>query len=296
MEKTHKSGFISVIGEPNAGKSSLINILSSEKINSVTYKAQTTRHEIKCILNYKNYQLVFLDTPGYISEPKNKLHLNMNNKVINSIKTADIIVLLIDSNSKNYKDIEIYRYLKNHKNIILCYNKIDKIKTLNILKEKELYFKAILKPISSFSISCILKSNIETLKSFIFKTLPYSPPYYIKENDEISDRPIRFFISEIIRKNIFLLFKNEIPYCSFVQIEKFEKKDNISYIQCYVFVERESQKKIIIGKDGEKIKKLSTNSRIEIEEFINNKVFLDLTVKVKPNWRKNDSFVKKLLE
>jgi len=285
-----KTGYISVLGEPNVGKSTLINRLLRDRISIVTEKPQTTRHKILGILTEENYQLIFIDTPGIIENPRNQLQKVMQKNVENSIRSADLIYLLIDAKKPVVKE----RYFKHTSSpIFLLINKIDLIDRrliLPIIEEyKNSYFKEII-PISA------LKGD--GMDDIIQTTLNYIP-----ENDElyypseyISDKPERFFIGEIIREKIYEFYGEEIPYATGVFIEDMKERGNKKkdYIKAVIFVEKDSQKGIIIGKNGEKLKKLGTISRRDIEVFLERPVYLELKVKTFKNWRKNAEAVKKM--
>lgn len=293
----HKSGFVNILGKPNAGKSSLMNTILGEKLSIITSKAQTTRHRIMGILNEPDYQIVFSDTPGIV-KPSYKLHEKMMHFVEESLTDADIFLFVIDVSEKNLNDPDnpLYEKVeeklkKTDKPVIIAINKVDLIDQAkleeigSILHQK--FPKAQLIPVSATK-----KFNTDTVLKVILENLPEGEPYYDK--DEISDKPMRFFASEMIREKILLYFEKEIPYSVEVVVNSYKEEPNITKIQADIFVARESQKNIIIGQGGVAIKNLGTAARKEIENFIGNKVFLELYVKVKKNWRDDESILKNM--
>jgi len=279
-----KSGFVNIFGRPNSGKSTLLNLLMGEKLAIVSSKVQTTRHRIKGILTEKDYQIIFSDTPGII-EPKYKLHEKMMQAVKNSLKDADIALLLTDINDNRTLNDEIFSSLKIKVPSIVVINKIDtsnpeKIKETVSFFENKTYSKKIV-PISALN-------NIyrnELLKA-ILEFLPEGEKFY--QDDEITDLSTRFFVAELIREKIYALFEEEIPYQTAVVIQEFSEKVNLVKIRAEIIVHRETQKAIILGEGGKMIKKLGIMAREEIEKFLQQKTFLELFVKVKPNWRENE--------
>lgn len=286
----HKAGFVSIVGYPNVGKSTLMNALIGEKLSITSYKAQTTRYKILGFFNDDESQIIFVDTPGFIKNPINKLHEKMNQQIINSINDCDVLVYMTEPSIKDHNAFE--RYVEKIKcPIFILVNKSDTSdeKTLTQYLQN---LQACFSEAHILAISALYKHNTDKIIPAIKNVLPEHPPFFDK--DLLSDRPIRFFTSEIIREQIFHLYKDEIPYCSEVIIESYKEKDDIDVIQATIFVEKESQKIIIIGKNGQAIKKLGTLARQEIEKFINKKVFLELNIKVRKNWRNDDNFLKKL--
>ena len=280
-----KSGFVSIVGNPNVGKSTLFNKLLNEDLSVVTNKPQTSRNKLLGIINHKNYQLILIDTPGYVN-PSYKLHEYMNSKVFSSFEGSDLIIYVSDITEKKIND-KILSYA-NKKNIPLycIINKSDLIKNnININMKVFESFKYQIMNI----ISCESEKDIGIVKKNIIDFLPNHKPYY--PQDYFTSSSKREISSEIIRENIFLNYKQEIPFSSFVQVYSFKKSKEIVKIFAYIFVETESQKKIIIGKKGFSIKKLGISSREKLERFLNIKVFLDLTVKVK-KWRSSIEFLK----
>ena len=283
MKKDYRAGFVSIVGKPNVGKSTLMNKLLGEKLSIITPKPQTTRQQIKGILTDEDKQIVFLDTPGFL-KARYELHNKMLQYLRNSLKDSDVIIFITDAHKypTDY-DRELCKLIKKitvPKIAIL--NKIDlvdeKIKE-NKLKQLETQnFDQI------FPFSILIETNFNELLDSITKFLPLSPPFY--SSDEISDLPIRFFIQEIIRETIFLNFKDEIPYASTVVIEQYKEQSNKIEISANIWLERKSQKPILLGKKGEKIKAIRLASEKEIHKIVGKRVKLNLWVKIKPNWRK----------
>lgn len=294
MEKT-KSGYAAILGKPNAGKSTLLNALLGQKISITTSKPQTTRKRILGILSDENYQIVFLDTPG-ILEPAYLLQEKMMEDVNISIKDADIIILMIDVEAEpfgesTFKDEFIKSVLiKNKKPKILILNKVDRStqEHIKILIEKfqnENQFENII------PISAALGYNISSVLNAIIERLPSGPKFY--PDDIVADKDERFFVSEIIREKIFELYKEEIPYsCEVLVLDFKERTESKNFIQAEIVVEKESQKGIIIGKQGAAIKKLGQSARDSIEEFLQKEVYLDLRVKVRNKWRSDENMLK----
>lgn len=279
-----KVGFVNIFGRPNAGKSTLLNALMGEKLAIVSAKVQTTRHRIKGILTDKSYQIIFSDTPGII-EPKYKLHEKMMQAVKNALEDADLALLLVDIKDDWKEDDKIFSSLELKVPSIMVLNKIDLVNKEK-LKEAESFFseKSYCKKIIPISAS----SGINQKKFIkpILEFLPEGEPFY--NEDEMTDLSTRFFIAEIIREKIYELFEEEIPYHATVVINEFKEKKNLVKISADVIVHRETQKGILLGEKGKMIKKLGTISRNEIEKFLGQKIFLELFVKVRPNWREND--------
>ena len=286
----YKSGFINIIGLPNAGKSSIINRLLGENFSIVTSKAQTTRHRAFGIINGDNFQAIISDTPGF-TLPKNKIHEYMNKKIIDSFKDADIILLVIELGLKNNRENKLVEKIKDSKvPVLLILNKVDKVDQSTIEEESE-FWKTALNNIEIWLISAKENFNIQNLKERLIDLLPAGPKYFPEET--WTDKSERFFVNEIIREKILLNYSKEIPYSVEIVTEEFKEEDNIIRIRSVVFVERSSQKGIIIGHKGSAIKKLGTDSRKELEEFFNKKIFIDLYVKVNKNWRSDENKLKK---
>ena len=278
-----KSGFVNIIGYPNAGKSTLINCLLNNKLSIITEKAQTTRHKIIGIENADNYQLIFTDNPGF-TKPANIVHEYMNKKVKESITDADIILYVVDLSSKSINYDDLNDKLKKIKvPLIIVLNKIDKVDQ-QILENVSKSWSKEFDDAEIWTVSALKNFNVENLKERIVKLLPEGPKYFPQE--QWTDKSERFFVNEIIREKIFKNFKEEIPYSSEVITEKFKYRNKIFRISSSIIVERNSQKAIIIGNKGLSLKNLATQSRIELEKFFNKKVFLEIHVKVVKDWRK----------
>lgn len=286
---THKAGFVSIVGKPNAGKSTLMNALVGEKMSIITPKAQTTRHRILGIVNEADYQIVFSDTPGVI-KPAYGLQETMMGVVNESLVDADIILFVTDINER-HDESDIINKLKTHGSpIAVIVNKIDK-STQEQVMAKIAYWEETLKPKAVFAISASYGHNIQSVMEFILSNLPEHPAYYDK--DTLTDRTERFFVSEIIREKVFKLYEKEIPYSTEIIITAFKEEEKINRISAEIIVERDSQKNILIGKGGEMLKKVGTYARQDIEEFLQKKIFLELFVKVIPDWRNRKNYLKK---
>ena len=286
----HKSGYINIIGNPNVGKSTLTNIFVGQKLSIITHKAQTTRHRILGIVNSENYQMVISDTPG-ILKPAHKLHESMMDFVNMTFEDADILLYLVEYKDHMLKDSNLFRKIKFTKTpLFLVVNKIDNINQTKLEIEID-YWKNTLPNAEIWSISAKEKFNVQELKNRIIDILPVGPAYFPK--DQITDKPERFFVNEIIREKILINFKKEIPYSVEVITESFEEEINIIKIRSIIMVERSSQKGIIIGHKGDAIKKVGTDARKDMETFFNKKIFIDLQVKVNKNWRSSDKQLKR---
>jgi len=283
-----KVGFVNIFGKPNAGKSTLLNALMDEKLAIVSSKVQTTRHRIKGILTEKDYQIVFSDTPGII-EPKYRLHEKMMDAVKNSLEDADVALLIVDVNEDLKECDEIFTALKLKVPAIIVVNKIDrasqeKIKTTVDFFSNNPYYKKVI------TISASSGINKKKFLKEILEFLPEGEPFF--SGDEISDLQTRFFVAELVREKIFELFGDEIPYQATVVVNEFKEKTTLTKITADIIVQRESQKAIMLGEGGKMIKKLGTESRKSIEDFIQQKVFLELFIKVRDKWRDNDTWLK----
>jgi len=286
----HKSGFVNIVGSPNVGKSTLMNKLVGEKLSIVTSKAQTTRHRILGIVNDENYQVVFSDTPGVVNAAY-KMHEVMMDYVNMSIKDADVLLFITDTKENDMNHKETLERIQKLKVPVFCViNKID-LANQEIVMERIAYWQAKLPSAVVMPISALHGFAIEQLWEQILELVPESPAYYDK--DEISDRPMRFFVSEIVREKIFIHCQKEVPYACQVEVEEYKEEDNITRIRVLIIVERDSQKGIIIGKAGEMLKRIGRESRIEIEKFIDQKVFMQTFVKVDKDWRGSDQKLKK---
>ena len=283
-----KSGFVNIFGKPNAGKSTLLNTLMGEKMAIVSHKVQTTRHRIKAILTGPDHQIIFSDTPGII-EPKYKLHEKMMQAVKGSLEDADVALLIADANETPEESNAIFTALRLKAPALVILNKSDKVKEEEILKAVE-FFKQQLYCKDVLVISALKKKGIDELLAKIISLLPEGAPFY--EGDDLSDLPTKFFVSELIREKIFLLYGEEIPYHSTVLIQEFKEKTTLIKIQADIIVQRDTQKGIILGEGGKMIKQLGTLARKDIEEFLGSKVFLELYVKVRPKWRDNETHLR----
>lgn len=286
----HKSGFVNIVGSPNVGKSTLMNRLVGEKLSIVTSKAQTTRHRILGIVNDENHQIVFSDTPGVVNAAY-KMHEIMMDYVNASLKDADVLLFITDTIESEMNHKETLEKIKKLKVPVLCLiNKID-LSNQEKLTERFLYWQEQLPHAIIFPISALHDFNIDQVWSRILELIPENPPYYDKE--EISDRPMRFFVSEIIREKIFLHCQKEIPYSCQIEIEEYKEEGLMTKIRALIIVERDSQRGIIIGKGGEMLKRIGREARIEIEKFTGTKVYLENYVKVDKDWRSTEAKLKR---
>ncbi len=281
-KQKHKAGFVSIIGKPNVGKSTLMNQLVGERLSIITSKAQTTRHRILGIVNGDDFQIVYSDTPGII-KPQYELHQSMMRFVNSSLEDADLILFMVELGEKYNKEDEILTKLTNTKvPVVLVINKIDQAKGTQ-LQDKLTYWKDVFTPSEVITISALNGTHVKDLFGCILSHMPNHPPYFPK--DELTDKPERFFVAEMIREKIFLNYKQEIPYSSEVVVTEFKEDDKIIRIRAEIFVERKTQKGILIGKNGSALKKVGTEARAEMEAFFGKKVFLETFVKVEPDWR-----------
>ena len=286
----HKSGFVNIVGSPNVGKSTLMNRLVGEKLSIVTSKAQTTRHRILGIVNDENHQIVFSDTPGVVNAAY-KMHELMMDYVNASIRDADVLLFITDTLESDMNHKETLEKIKKLKVPVLCIiNKID-LSNQEQLIERVQYWQSQLPSALIFPISALHNFNIDQVWNRILELIPENPPYYNK--DEISDRPMRFFISEIIREKIFIHCQKEVPYSCQVEIEEYKQEGLMTKIRALIIVERDSQKGIIIGKGGEMLKRIGKEARIEMEKFTETKVYLENFVKVDKDWRSTESKLKR---
>lgn len=284
-----RAGYVSIIGNPNAGKSTLLNALIGETLSITTPKAQTTRHRILGILNGEGYQIVFSDTPGMV-HPHYKLQESMLEAVEDSLSDADVF-LLISDRGEEFKNTEIIEKVKaSGKPVILLVNKIDLSEQAGVVQKLQ-ELQAAWPEAELLPVSALHKFNIETVIEKILAHLPEHPAYY--PEDELSDRNMRFFVSEIIREKLLLYYQKEIPYSVEVVVEAYEEKPHIDHIRALIFVEKESQKGIIIGPNGAAIKRLGTEARRRIEQFTGKKAFLEIQVKVLQNWRNSENALKR---
>jgi len=283
----HKAGFVSIIGKPNVGKSTLINQLVGERLSIITSKAQTTRHRIMGILSGANFQVVYSDTPGII-KPLYELQNAMMRFVSTSLEDADIILFVTDLYEKH--DEEFIERLKSlDRPVIMVMNKIDLAKGSQVYDKID-YWHQVFTPAKTIEVSALKGENIKNLFDAILKLLPEHEAYFPK--DELTDKPEKFFVEEIIREKIFQNYKKEVPYSTQVIVEEFKEDAKIIRMRALIYVERKSQKGIIIGKNGEALKKVGTEARKDMEAFFNKKVHLETYVKVADDWRKKKSLIK----
>lgn len=284
-----KAGFVNIFGKPNAGKSTLLNALLGEKLAIVSPKVQTTRHRIKGFLTKPGeYQVIFSDTPGII-DAKYKLHEKMMGNVKSALEDADVALLIADAKDSLEEVDNIFQQLKLKVPAILVLNKIDQASPAKI-KEAETFFSG--KPYANrlVKISALQQTHLDDLLNAIIALLPEGDPFY--SEDDLSDLPTKFFVSEIVREKVYMLFEDEIPYHTAVMVNEFKEKQTLIKIQADIIVQRETQKAIIIGEKGKMIRQIGTMAREEIEKFLDRKVFLELFVKVRPKWRDNDMQLK----
>ena len=286
----HKAGYVNIIGNPNVGKSTLMNALVGERLSIITSKAQTTRHRILGIVNDEQHQIVFSDTPG-VMNPAYKLQENMMDFVYGAFQDADILLYMLETGEKELKDEKLFERLKNTDlPILLLLNKIDRVEQ-DFVKEQILFWKELLPNAEIYPISAINKFNLDLIMARIKALLPVSPPYF--EKDTLTDKTERFFVSETIREKILKYYKKEIPYSVEIEVEEFFDEEDIIKIRAIIFVARESQKGILIGHKGKALKKVGTLARRDIETFFKKKIFLDLYVKVNKDWRDDDKQLKR---
>lgn len=288
-----RAGFVSIVGKPNVGKSTLMNQLVGERLSIITSKAQTTRHRIMGILNGthegEEFQLIYSDTPGIIV-PRYKLHESMMGFVRGSIEDADVILFVTDIFEQHDEDDVLQRLQKTDVPVILLVNKID-LATHEEVEEKMAYWQEQFQAAQIIPISALNAFNIDKLFDAIITRLPHHPPFFPK--DELTDKPERFFASEIIREKIFLNYKKEVPYSSEVIITGFKERDDMIIISSEILVERPTQRAILLGEGGRMIKKTGIMAREELERFFNKKVFLETFVKVEPDWRNKERALKR---
>ncbi|HVB03130.1 MAG TPA: GTPase Era [Chitinophagaceae bacterium] len=280
----HQAGFVNIFGKPNAGKSTLLNALVNEKLSIVSPKVQTTRHRIMGILNEPGYQIVFSDTPG-LMEPRYKLQDRMMGMVKKALEDADLGLLVVDARDKPADNLPVFSGLGLKSPAILVMNKMDLSGAENLSQVREEY-KAWAFVREVVAVSALKKLNLEQLLAVILSLLPEGENFF--PEGELSDRPVRFFISELIQEQIFDLFREEIPYHTAVLVTDYQEKQTLVKIAAQIVVQRETQKAILLGEKGKAIRELGIRSRIEMEKFLGRKIFLELFVKVRPGWRDND--------
>ena len=283
-----KSGFVNIIGNPNVGKSTLMNALVGEKLSIITSKAQTTRKRVMGIVNGDDFQIVYTDTPGIVN-PANKLHEQMMGFVGTALQDADLF-LLVTEVGETFKNRQVLqKVIDSDTPVILIINKID-LSDQATISEKIAYWQAEIPRAVVVPCSATEGFNVDKIFDLILERLPEHPAYFPK--DELTDRTMRFFVSEIVREKILLYYQKEIPYSCEVAVESYEERDGIDNISCLIYVERESQKAILIGHQGKAIKKLGTEARKDIEEFTGKRCFLSLHIKVLKDWRNSDRALK----
>ncbi|MBB4036781.1 GTP-binding protein Era [Dysgonomonas hofstadii] len=285
----HKSGFVNIVGNPNVGKSTLMNLLVGEKVSIITSKAQTTRHRILGIVNTEEYQIVYSDTPGVL-RPNYKLQESMLGFSESALSDADVLLYVTDVIEKTSKNEEfLQKVQKVDAPVLLLINKIDQTNQKE-LEELVAQWKELLPKAEIYPISALNKFNIDIIKRRIQDLIPESPPYF--EKDALTDRPARFFVTEIIREKILLYYQKEVPYAVEVIVEEFKEEKDIINIRALIVVERDTQKGIIIGHKGAALKKVATAARKDIERFFDKKIFLEIFVKVEKDWRSRDNLLR----
>ncbi len=283
----HRAGFVNIVGNPNVGKSTLMNDLVGERVSIITSKAQTTRHRIMGIVNTPEYQIVFSDTPGVLA-PKYKLQESMLNQSEGALTDADVLLYVTDVVENPEKNAEfLAKVARETVPVLLVINKIDLVKSQEELEGIVDRWSRILPNAKVFPTSAKEHFNTGNLMDTIVSLLPEHAPYFGK--DALTDKPARFFVTEIIREKILLNYDKEVPYATEVIVEKFDEKEHSIHIMAVVYVERDSQKGIIIGRGGEKLKKVGKEARLDIEKFFGKSVYLEIFVKVEPNWRNREN-------
>ncbi|UYW00590.1 GTPase Era [Flavobacterium agricola] len=282
---SHKAGYVNIIGNPNVGKSTLMNAFVGERLSIITSKAQTTRHRILGIVNGDDFQILFSDTPGII-KPAYELQNSMMDFVKSAFEDADILIYMVEIGEKDLKDEAFFNKIIHAKiPVLLLLNKIDKSNQEQLEEQVALWHEKVPNA-EIYPISALNSFNIDVVFNRIVELLPVSPPYFPK--DALTDKPERFFVNETIREKILLHYEKEIPYAVEVETEEFLEEEDIIRIKCLIMVERNSQKGIIIGHKGEAIKRVGTEARIDLEKFFDKKVHIELFVKVNKDWRSND--------
>jgi GTP-binding protein Era len=279
-----KSGFVNLFGKPNAGKSTLLNALMGEKLAIVSHKVQTTRHRIKGILTAPGYQMILSDTPGIIN-PRYKLHQKMMDSVKQAVSDTDLALLLLDGKDNLEENDLIFAGLNLKVPALVLINKMEHLTESEVALAVD-FFIGKKYTTGVLAISALKKINTDLLLEHIIQLLPEGEPFF--DGDEMTDRPVKFFVGEMIREKIFSMYEDEIPYHTAVMIQEYKEKDTLTKIQADIIVQRETQKGILIGEGGKMIRQLGTEARKEIEKFIGRKVFLELFVKVRPKWRDNE--------
>lgn len=285
----HKAGFVNIVGKPNVGKSTLMNALVGEKLSVITSKAQTTRHRIMGIVNGDDFQIVYSDTPGII-KPAYRLQESMMKFVESAFLDADIFLFLTEPNDRNFADDFIGRLAGTSASVMVLINKID-LSDQKSVEEAITFWQEKIPAATVMPVSALHKAGLEGVFDTILILLPESPAYFDKE--ELTDRSMRFFVAEIIREQILIQYKKEIPYSVEVVVERYKEEEEPMEIDAIIYVERESQKAILLGHQGSAIKRLGTNSRKEIEDFTGRHIYLDLRIKVSKDWRENPGQLKR---
>ncbi|NOY51156.1 MAG: GTPase Era [Chlorobi bacterium] len=285
----HKAGFVNIIGYPNVGKSTLMNALVGQKLSIITSKAQTTRHRIMGIVNSDDFQIVYSDTPGIVKNPSYKMHEYMNSYIETALIDADIILLVIEMGQTFEHQDVIDKISKSDTPVIVVLNKID-VSNQDTVVEQIAHWKEAISKADVIPVSALEKFNIESVFNSIIDNLPESPAYFSKE--EFTNRSMRFFVSEIIREKILLNYKKEIPYSVEVAVDEYKEEGRLIRISAHIYTARETQKAIILGHQGNAIKKVGSQARRDLEEFVEKKVYLELTVKTTKDWRNSDNILK----
>lgn len=287
MTENHKSGFVNIVGNPNVGKSTLMNDLVGERLSIITAKAQTTRHRIVGIVNTDDYQIVFSDTPGVL-KPNYKMQEAMREFSEGALTDADVLLYVTDVVEDPAKNADfLAKVAKETVPVLLVINKVDLLKGNDELEAIVAHWRELLPNAEVFPTSAKLNFNVDALMNRIVELLPVAPPYYGK--DALTDKPARFFVTEIIREKMLLHLEKEVPYSVEVVVEKFEESERAIHIMAVIYVERDSQKGIIIGKGGTMLKRIGTEARKDIEKFFDKSVYLELFVKVEKDWRNRES-------
>lgn len=290
MTGEHRSGFVNIVGNPNVGKSTLMNLLVGERVSIITSKAQTTRHRIMGIVNTPEMQIVYSDTPGVL-RPSYKLQQSMLEFSESALGDADVLLYVTDTVESTEKNEDFLARVRSVScPLILVINKLDLSNQAELEKLVD-YWHATLPQAEIVPISALNRFNVEPLKKRIESLIPPSPPYF--EKDALTDKPARFFVTEIIREKILMYYQKEIPYASEVIVEQFKEEDGRIHIKSVIIVERDSQKGIIIGPKGVALKRVGSSARKDIERFFDKKVFLEIFVKVEKDWRNRDNLLRR---
>ncbi len=286
---THKAGYVNIIGKPNAGKSTIMNALTGEPVAIVTPKAQTTRHRILGVVNGPDHQIIYSDTPG-IMEPGYMLHKLMMRSIDEAFEDADVLLVIQEAQDNHMKEEVVQKIKESGKPLLFLLNKID-LCAQELVAQRISHWEEIFPGSRIIPVSALHKFNLDLVEALILQALPLSPPYYDK--DTLTDKPMRFFVSELIREKILIRFRKEIPYSVEVEVDEYKDTGDMVRIRATVFVERESQRKIMIGTQGKAIKGVGIDARKAIEKFIEQKVFLDLSIKVSKDWRNDERKLKR---